>query len=317
MENLLARVQRMAFVIFLGLCLIIYVGLGAIIIQQLPKQKDLKEKIDKTMVIVSKPLPDLSKLRAEYDAANAALAPLTVEEALEIIVGIAESNGLDVDPAAGKLTIPPPAKPAQTKIGEGTYYIQTFERIAVEGNHDSVMAFINDLDVGESKENIILRRADVTKREVRFFGDEAERRVEFHLITEAVAEMMADNGLLEIPGPLAAAGGNATSDMGAFPDALTTAAAKGYSGTGEAKDGYLLVQHDRISTDNGTEFETVDYIDLTSTVYYYTCEADGTVRQFDGPDVATATEFFGSEVVVPETVASLSIDLYSKTAKSG
>jgi hypothetical protein len=317
MGILLTGIQRLAVVLCIGLCLIIYVALGIIIIQQLPKQEELQRQIDKTMDIVSKPLPDITKLQAEYDAANAALVPLTVEETLAIIVDIAENNGIDVEPSAGKLNIPPPARSVERKIGEGTYYVRSFNQITVEGNHDSVMAFIDDLDLGKTKEIIILKSADVAKREIRFSGDEANRRAEFHLIAEAVAEMMADNGLLEIPSSLSATGGNATSDMRAFPDTLTTVAAKGYSGTGEVKDGYTLVQHDRISTDNSAEFQMVNYIDLTTSVYYYTCEADGTVRQYDGPDVAVAAEFFGSEAVVPETVAVLNIDLYSKATNSG
>ena len=130
----------------------------------------------------------------------------------------------------------------------------------------------------------------------------------------AVIEMMANNGLTEIPNPLNYDGGTATNDMMAFTDNTTTAAEKGYTGTGTPKDGYVLYQHDQISTDNTTEFETVSYITIQNTQYYYTCEADGRVRQFDGPNVTTATEYFSSEEVDIKTVAVLNVDLYTKPA---
>jgi hypothetical protein len=56
----------------------------------------------------------------------------------------------------------------------------------------------------------------------------------------------------------------------------------------------------------------MNYIDKPVTEYYYTCEADGTVRQFDGSDVDTAAELFGSEETVYETVAKFALELYSK-----
>jgi len=131
-------------------------------------------------------------------------------------------------------------------------------------------------------------------------------------VSLAVIAMMTENGLSVIPASLEYAGGIATNDMGStlttgFPDITATAAEKGYTGTGTPRDGYVLYKHDKISADNTTEFETVSYIPLLTTEYYYTCEADGTVQQFDGPDVATAIEY-----VDIETVATLDVDLYAK-----
>jgi len=131
-------------------------------------------------------------------------------------------------------------------------------------------------------------------------------------VSVAVIAMMTENGLSVLPVPLEYAGGTATNDMGStlttgFPDITTTAAEKGYTGTGTPRDGYVLYEHDEVSTDNTTQFETVSYIHLLTTEYYYTCEADGTVRQFDGADVATVMEY-----VDIETVATLDVDLYTK-----
>jgi len=131
-------------------------------------------------------------------------------------------------------------------------------------------------------------------------------------VSAVVIEMMANNGLTKIPNPINYEGGTATNDMTAFTDNTTTAAEKGYTGTGNPKDGYVLYEHDQISTDNTTEFETVSYVTMPTTQYYYTCEAKGKVRQFDGPDVATATEYLSSEKVDMETVANLNVVLYTK-----
>lgn len=315
MENLFARIRRIGFIVIIGVCLIIYIGFGFVYLQQGQKQKDLEEQIYKTMAIVSKPLPSMEELQAKYDEVNLALAPLAVPDALEIIVGIARESGIDVDPASGKLYIPPPSAPKGTKVGEGTYQVLSLQHIKVQGDHDSVMSFISDLDSGKTVETMVLKRVEVSQIEIRLQEEEAARRAEFREVSAAVIDMMASNGLTEIPNPINYDGGVATNDMMAFADNTTTAAEKGYTGTGIPKDGYLLYQHDQISADNTTEFETVSYIAMRNTQYYYTCEADGTVRQFDGPDVATATEYLGSGEVDIKTVATLDVDIYTKPAK--
>ena len=312
MDNLLARIRRMAFVVILGVCLIVYVGLAILYLQQGPKQKDLEEQINKTFLIVSKPLPSMDKLQAEYDEVNLALTPLTVPDVLEIIVGIAEESGIDVDPTSGKFHIPPSSKPQTRKMAVGTYKVISFERITVQGDYNNVMAFLSDLDSGKTKQTMVLRKVKISQVEIRFEGEEADRRAEFREVLSAVSDMMADNDITEIPNPINYEGGTATNDMMAFPDIATTAAEKGYTGTDTPKDGYLLNQHDRIFTDNTTEFETTSYITTPTTLYYYTCEADGSVRQFDGPDITIATEYFGSDEVKIETEAILAVDLYTK-----
>jgi hypothetical protein len=315
MENLLTRIGRLAFLIVLGACLITYAGIGILYLQQGPKQKDLQEQINKTLVIVQKPLPDMEKLQAKLDEVNRSLAPMSIPEALEVVVSIAEKSGIDVDPASGKFNIPPPAPPRETKIGESTYRVLSLSGIRAQGDYESVMAFISDLDSGKTLETMVLKRVDLSQVEIRFGEEETARRAEFRMVMAAVKDMMAANGITEIPNPIDYEGGVAVNDMAAFPDIITTAAEKGYTGNGTPKDGYLLYEHDRILTDNTTDFETVSYISEPTTRYYYTCEADGTVRQFDGPDLATATEYFGSEQFGVETVAIVSVELYSKPVR--
>jgi hypothetical protein len=127
--------------------------------------------------------------------------------------------------------------------------------------------------------------------------------------------MMEDNNLEVIPNPVNYRDGLAVNEMTAFPDTVTTAKEKGYTGEGTPLNGYILYEHDRVTADNTSDYQAVSYIDKSSTDYYYTCEANGTVRQFDGPGLETATEYFGSEEAVFEASVKLSIDLYSKLPK--
>ena len=320
MKNLFVRIRRMGFLILVGVFLIIYVALGILYFQQGPKQEDLNEQINKLRIIVSKPLPSSEELRAEYNKVNLALAPLPVPTALDIIVGIAEESGIDVDPASGKFNVPPPGDPATMKVSEGTYQILPLRNVRVQGDRDSVMAFVADLDSGKTMKTMVLKKVNIGWTELMVKPEEKARREELREVSLAVIgmmTMMADN-ITEIPNPINYAGGTATNYMGddpetegtveGFPDITTTAAERGYTGTGTPGDGYVLYGHDKISTDNTSQFETVSYIPMFTTNYYYTSEADGTVRQFDGPDVATAIEYLDIE-----TFAILDIDLYTKT----
>ena len=47
------------------------------------------------------------------------------------------------------------------------------------------------------------------------------------------------------------------------------------------------------------------------TKYYYTVEADGTIRQFSGPDVKTASEYVYAKGPRVETVANIDVDIYA------
>jgi len=316
MQELLAKIRRIGFMVTLGVCIIIYVGLGIVYMQQWPKQKDLEDQVRKTMAVVNKPLPSMEQLQAKYDAVNAALKPMETPEALEVIVNIARKSGLDVSPESSKLSITPPGQPTETELTEGTYRVLSFGSIRAQGDFDTVMNFISDLDAGSTLETMILRRVELQWVPVTFGEEEVERRAEFRAVILAVADMMKDNNLDEIPHPIDFEGGVAVKEMSAFPDVLTIAEEKGYTGTGAPLAGYVLYLHDKIAADNTSSYQTMRYIDKAVTeYYYYTCEADGTVRQFDGPEVATATEYFGSEEVVFEAAAQVSIDLYTKPAK--
>ena len=312
----------MGLVILVGICLIVYVALGFIYFQQGPKQKDLTQQMTKTSIIVAKPLPSAAKLQAEYEAVNQALTPLPVPDVLEIIVGIARESGIDVVPGSGKFNIPAPSAPASRKIGDTSYQVLSINGIRAQADYEDIKAFIFDLDSGATMDTLALKKVSYSWVEVNYEGEEAARRAEFREVISAVTALMDSNALTEIPNPVRYDTGDATNYMGddpdteevieGFPDITTTAAEKGYSGNATPRDGYLLYQHDKISMDNTTQFETVDYMSVLTTGYYYTCEPDGTVRQFDGPNIFTATEYLGSEPTKIETVVSLNVELYAK-----
>lgn len=296
MDDLLVRIRRMGFLLIIGICLVAYIALGVFYWQQNSKQTELLEQIQKTSVVVSKPLPSDAQLMAEFNEVNRSLAPISVPDALALIVDIARENGIDVSPEADKFNIPAPGSVQDRKIGENTYQVLPISNIRVIGDPDAVIAFLSDLDRGATLETMILKKVNISQAGRVIKAEEKKRREEFRLVSLAVLEMMADNGLTEIPAPLDYEGGLATNDMGSaaesgFPDSSTPAVEKGYTGDGSPRPGYVLYEHDRVTADNTTQFQTVSYVPEPTTAYYYTVEADGAVRQFDGPDVTTATEY--------------------------
>ena len=135
-------------------------------------------------------------------------------------------------------------------------------------------------------------------------GTEEARRTEYHNVSSAIMSLLVDNGLTSIPVPINFAGNVATNDMGAFPDATTTMANKGADAAfvtaaiaqGDitaGEDGYLLHEHQLVTdVDNDGTYDigvdsvtVINYVTPTTTVYYYTVEANGTLRQFDRADL--------------------------------
>ena len=246
---------------------------------------------------------------------------MTDIEAVSILVGIAEESGIDVDDASGKFLVPK-AKRGQVTVGGGTYRVLSFSEIYVQGDYEDVMSFIADLDSGTTLETMVLTRVFTNEKEIVFAGEEGARRAELRSVVSAAKAMMDDLNLSFIPNPISVASGNATNLMGddpdtegvveGFPDITTTAVKRDYTGAGSPRDGYVLYQHDKIVTDNRTWFDTVSYIDVLKTGYYYTYEIDGTVRQFDGPDLVTATEYLDSDESKMETIVKVNVDIYTK-----
>ncbi len=319
-KNLINRFWPTGGLVVAGVMLIIYIAFGFLYLQQGAKQREFEEQIIKLSPIVAKPLPPSKDLQEASDNVSKALAPKTASEYITMLVKIAEKSGIDVSEDSGKFRVPS-AVFSEAKVGGSTYRLISFRNIHVQGDYKNVMAFISDLDSGKTLETMVLKRVAASEVEVLKPGDEA-RRAEFSRVTEAVNAMMRDNELSMIPNPLRYANRTATNIMGVdplepirilgFPDITTTAEGKGYTGDGSPRDGYVLYGHDKISTDNTTLFETVNYIEQLNTWYYYTSEADGTVRQWDGPDVFNVKEHLNSEEFKTEAKIAVDIDIYTK-----
>lgn len=321
-RDLITRYWRSGALVLGGIILIVYIALGFVYWQQGEQQREFEGQIAALSLVIARPLPSAEKLRADYAEVDSALAPMTDKAAIKMLVDIAKENGINIATDAGNFLIPSVAF-KQTEVGGGTYQVLSFSGIRVQGDYDNVIAFISDLDSGKTLPTMVLKSVATSEIQVPFEDEEEiARRAEFRTVIAAVIAMMDANALSEIPNPMSFAGGFATNLMGdkpateetveGFPDITTTAVEKGYSGNVTLRDGYVLYGHDRVSTDNTTQFTTVNYITTLTTQYYYTCEADGTVRQFDGTNVATTTEYLGSAGGKIKIVATVSIDIYTK-----
>jgi len=129
-------------------------------------------------------------------------------------------------------------------------------------------------------------------------GETEARKTEYHNVSAALIAMMVDNNLAEIPSPITDKA-NSTNDMGTtatlgFPDITTTMDAKakklGFTGytAGTGRVGYVLYKHDRPKAVDA--FDTINYVNMQKTKYFYTVEADGTLHQYDIQG-ATGTEY--------------------------
>jgi hypothetical protein len=125
-------------------------------------------------------------------------------------------------------------------------------------------------------------------------GQANTRRTEKRNIESAIIALMVDNEITRIPNSHHAGGGVAINDMAAFPDSTSVAGSSdkltdgdGDTYTANDKDGWVLYQHDKDG--DGTQTGLVNYVNMINTTYYYTCEDDGTVRQWS--DAAMTTEY--------------------------
>ncbi|MFC1978101.1 hypothetical protein ACFLWS_07580 [Chloroflexota bacterium] len=342
-KGLIIRLRHTGVLFVIGVIVITYIALGFLYWQQGGLQRKHEREAARLSAILAKPLPSIDKLQAEYEEVNLALAPKTIVDmantyielesasfddisdikvaAIVVLVGIAAENGIDVDETSGNFYVPMAAA-RKVNMGGGLYEILSFSGVRVQGDYDNVMAFISDLDSGKTLNTMVLKTVATSEVETVFAGEESSRRAEYRSVASAVEAMIDGNGLAEIPNPMSFAGGVATNLMGddpdtgetieGFPDITTTPAQRGYSGNATLRGGYVLYKHDKISTDNTTQFETVSYLDTLITSYYYTCEADGTVRQFDGAAVATATEYLSSVASKGGLTATVDVDIYTR-----
>lgn len=329
-KTLLARYSQTAFIFFMGLILIIYLSMGILYLQQAPQQRKFQEQIVSLNAILKNPLPDKNILKRDIDAIDLTLTPIADNVTIAMLVSLAEKIGIDVKEENGKFRVPIAARGSS-----GSYQIVHFSGIHVQGDYNKVMTFIRTLDSDEKLETVesstprivvrVVTMVVLEEVEVTATGQDAERRTEFRKIIDAVKAMMTDNARFIIPNPMSSNSGKATEYMGdnpetpvfeGFPDNTTPydeprPAGKGYTGNATPKKGYLLYEHDKIS-DNTTLYTTVDYFPTLRTAYYYTAEADGTVRQWSGSNVAIAEEYPDSKPTKIELKASVDVDIYFK-----
>ncbi|MFH1382836.1 MAG: hypothetical protein ABIH70_08095 [Chloroflexota bacterium] len=322
LQNLLTRFRRTAVLLLVGIILITYISFGVVYLQQQTQQATYVKEIARLTAVLARPPASVEELKAEYDNVTKALVPISERAAFDIIVGIAKESGIDTTQEYGKFTIPP-AVIGKVKVGDSAYETLTFNSIHVQGEYDKVLAFLTDLDTGQTLPNMVLKSVRTFDEEITFSGEEGEKRAEFRAVQDAVLKMMEDNRLQTIPNPINRARGTATNYMGddnttqlvieGFPDITITAAEKGFTGENTTpKGGYVLYRHDRINTDNTTLFTTMNYYPTLKTKYYYTCESNGLVRQFDGPVVVLAKEQIGMDAKTLETIATVTVDIYTK-----
>ncbi len=177
-KNLLIRFRQSGILVLIGFFLIIYIAFGFVYWQQGSEQKELEEQSAKISLIVAKPLASKEKLQADYDEVNSALASITDSDAIAKLVGIAEESGIDVASDSDKLIVPSAAV-REEKVGGGTYQVFSFTNISVQGDYGNVMAFISDLDSGETPETktMVLKKVTIKQIEVKGEG-EGETRTE-------------------------------------------------------------------------------------------------------------------------------------------
>jgi len=327
MKNLLSRLRQMGFLMLVGIFVIMYAALAITYFGQKANQSDLMEQIDRLRGLTSRPLPSAEKLREEYEKVNLALRPVATPNLLSIIVGIAEASGIDVSPGSDKFNVPPPAPPREVKMEKDNYRVLGISGIMAQGDQDSVMAFISNLDFRETLKTTVLRNVQLKQVEITYTGEEEARRTEYRNVQSAVIALMTNSNLTTIPNPKDYAGGAAINDMTDFPDAVSSWDAVAAPLEGKETDpdgnsyaegdkaGYILYGHD--ITGDGAQTGLVNYVTMTKTRYHYTCEADGTIRQFSKPDVATAYEYVGSEATTTETIVILDVEVYEKPMPDG
>ena len=190
-KNLLIRFSQSAVLVLIGFFLIIYIAFGFVYFQQSAEQKELEEQSAKIALIVARELPDREELQAEYDEVNLALTPMTDIDAIAILVGIAEKSGIDIDLDSDKFNVPQanPKGGKEEKVGGGTYKVWSFKNVSAQGSYDSVIAFIADLDSGETQETMVLRRVDIRQIEVQVVSEEVSEGEEPKIETIATLDV--------------------------------------------------------------------------------------------------------------------------------
>lgn len=286
---MIARFRQSGLLLLIGFILILYISLGLVYWQQNTQQVNLEKQIAQISPTLARPLPGIQPILDELEKVNTYLAEVNDERtAIARLVGIAEKSGISVE--AGKLSIPSPGFSTVTVAGN-TFQLISFRGVRVQGSDGNVTAFLTDLDSGKTHENLVLRRVAISYTEIPF-TDVAKveaAATELKNIQAAILSMMTDLRLSSLN--ITRVAGNATANMSIFPGGV-----------------YVLYSNNLTGT-------VVNYVAVPKTKYYYTVAANGTVRQFSGPDIATAIEFPSGKGPRTETIAVIDVDIYTRSAK--
>lgn len=313
LKNLLSRFSSMGVVIFIGFLVFVYGGLAVVYLQQDGVQANLETQNRSTELIVGRELSDPTPIEDEYHRIKGLLQPMSRDDAIDALVNIAEAYKIDITPSAGKLIISPNSISVKVEeVGSGSYQVMSFSNITVRSLHENILDLIRDLDEGTTNQLIVLTSVDIKSPNGTVANDGA---TEHNAVQLAVRAMMKANGLLTdgIPNPLDFEVGIFSNDMTRFPDVSSewygSPGGKIFDTEGGTyKDGdapgFVLYNHD--NRGDGTTDNLVDYLGTSMTKWYYTCEADGTVRQFAARD--PDSEMFPSDF---EVDAVLSVNIYS------
>ncbi|GAH50331.1 unnamed protein product [marine sediment metagenome] len=131
-------------------------------------------------------------------------------------------------------------------------------------------------------------------------GEQEAAETELHNVQLAVTSMMLENGITTIPVPLNEDGGIAQNDMTLFPDSTSSPTVpavpllpgkvtdpEGFDYDATDGAGYILFGHDITGTGPPPNTNQIDinYVTVDTTTYFYTCETDGTVKQWADADM--------------------------------
>ena len=196
MGDLATRLRRIGPILVLGIVVVVVVALMLIYLQQGGKQSELQDQINKLQLTLAKTVPSAENLQAEYAKVEDYLSSLTSRDILERIIDIARESGIDVNKDSGKFRIPPGLL-REEKVGGATYQVMSFKNIAVQGEPDSVIAFISSLESGEVLETLVLRRVLIRQETLAGGGEaeaqgEGEEEVETVTVTQYIATMDVD-----------------------------------------------------------------------------------------------------------------------------
>ena len=172
-RKLITRFWPTGALVLGGFLLIIYIAFGFLYLQQGAKQGELEGQIAQLSAVVARPLPSSEELQAEYEERNRSLTPITDIDAIAMLVNIAEKSGIDTNPDSDKLQVRS-ASFGKAVVGGNTYQLLSFTDIKVQGDYDNVMAFISDLDSGETLKTMVLKWVTIKQIEVQVRSEESE-----------------------------------------------------------------------------------------------------------------------------------------------